>query len=102
MMYNDNHCYKTGCICTHTAPCEHGWIWVVYYEDKVTKHNGQTKVRSERFEGVRPCPTCDPERARIFETAKNSRELAEMLQARSKFNRVKAYEESESSKTRTL
>lgn len=102
MMYNENHCYRSGCICTHTAPCEHGWIWVEYYEDKVTKHNGQTKVVAEKFEGVRPCPTCDPERARIFAIAKNRRELQEMLQARSKHNKVKAYEESESSKTRTL
>lgn len=102
MMYNDNHCYKSGCICTHTAPCEHGWIWVEYYEDKITKYKGQTKVTSEKFEGVVPCPTCDPERAAIFRTAKNRQDLFEKLRARSSHSKLKAYEESESSKTRTL
>lgn len=59
-------------------------------------------MKSEKREGVRPCPTCDPERANIFATAKNSRELHERLSARSTHNRKLAYEEAENSKTRTL
>lgn len=101
-MLNNNHCYKTGCICTHTEPCEHGWIWVEYYEEIVVRINDTTKVKSEKREGVTPCPTCDPERAAIFRMAKNTTELGEKLRARSNFNRKQAYESNESSKTRTL
>lgn len=101
-MYNNNHCYKTGCICTHTAPCEHGWIWVEYYEEKIVRKNGSTIVKAEKYEGVTPCPTCDPERAAIFRTVKNSAELYEKLQARSSFKRKQVYEDTEASKTRTL
>ena len=98
-----NHCGRTGCICTHTEPCEYGFIWVEYYEDKktVTK-DGNTKVTSERFEGVKFCPTCDPERASIQASSRSSKELQERLRARSTVSKFKAYEEEERSKTRAL
>jgi hypothetical protein len=96
------HCHRTGCICTHTEPCEYGWIWVEYYEEVTRRTSSGTKVTSQKREGVIPCPTCDPERAEIHRTSKNSRELQERLQARSKYNKKQAYEEMESSKTRTL
>lgn len=102
MHTNSRHCYKTGCFCTHTDPCEYGWIHVEYYEDVIVRKGGQTKVHSERREGVTPCPTCDPERAALFRTAKSSTELGELLRKRSNFTRKQVYEEAESSKTRTL
>ena len=73
-----------------------------YYEEIIVRKGDTTKVKSEKREGVTPCPTCDPERAAIFNTAKNTWELGEKLRARSTFKRKQAYEESESSKTRTL
>jgi hypothetical protein len=98
-----NHCGKTGCFCTHTEPCEYGFIWVEYYEDKKTiTKEGNTKVVSERFEGVNFCPTCDPERAGIQKSSRTRQELFERLQSRSKFTKTKAYEEEERSKTRAL
>jgi hypothetical protein len=98
-----NHCGKTGCFCTHTEPCEYGFIWVEYYEDKktVTK-DGNTKVVAERFEGVKFCPTCDPERSGIQNSSRNPTELGERLRARSKVSKFKTYEEEERSKTRAL
>lgn len=98
-----NHCGKSGCICTHSDPCEYGYIWVEYYEDKKTiTKDGNTKVVSERFQGVRFCSTCDPERASIQAGSRNSTELGERLRARSKVSKFKAYEEEERSKTRAL
>lgn len=98
-----NHCGRTGCICTHTEPCEYGWIYVEYYEDKKTiTKDGNTKVVSERYEGVKFCPTCDRERASIQLSSSNSKELGERLRARSTVSKFKAYEEEERSKTRTL
>lgn len=101
--YLENHCGKHGCFCTHTEPCERGFIWVEYYEDKVVKlPDNNTRVTSERYEAVRFCPSCDPERAHIQDTSKTTWEMYDKLQARGKAQKVKAYEESESSKTRTL
>ena len=98
-----NHCGRTGCICTHTEPCEYGIIWVEYYEDKKTiTKDGNTKVVSERYEGVKFCPTCDPERASIQRSSRDSKELGERLRARSTVSKFKAYEEEERIKTRTL
>lgn len=98
-----NHCGKTGCICTHTAPCEYGWIWVEYYEEKKTKtKDGNTKVVSERYEGVKFCPTCSPDRASIQQSSRDNMELQERLRARSTVSKFKAYEEEERSKTRAL
>ena len=102
MMDLEGHCHRSGCICTHTEPCEYGWIWVEYYEEVTKKTSNGTKVTSVKRQGVTPCQTCDPERAEIVRTSKSSRELYERLQARSNHNRKQAYEEAENSKTRTL
>lgn len=98
----EGHCYRSGCICTHTAPCEYGWIWVEYYDEIKIKKGDRLIVKSERREGVTPCPTCDPARASIFASAKDGRDFYERLSARSTYNRKQAYEEAENSKTRTL
>lgn len=102
-MMNENHCRRLSCICTHTDDCERGWIFVRY--PVTTRHRDKEGTWHEKvrwYDGVRPCRTCDPERAAIFEAAKSSEELGEMLQNRSTYNRQKAYEEQEQNKTRTL
>lgn len=87
----ENHCGNTGCICTHTEGCSKGWI--------LGKHLDENNVL---YEGVSPCPICDPDRYEIFLTSKNRHELFERLRARGTHTRRKAYEEDERSRTRTL
>lgn len=52
------HCYRAGCRCTHTAPCDRGWIEV---EPHV--NHGVT------YERVAPCPVCRPEAAARLDNA---------------------------------
>lgn len=53
------HCRRSNCRCTHTYPCDHGWI-----EAPTAARNGQTYNRTV------PCPVCRPElTARIDEAA---------------------------------
>lgn len=49
---NRRHCRRRWCLCTHTAPCDVGWI-----EMEPREHNGQT------YQEVAPCPICRPEAA---------------------------------------
>lgn len=44
-----NHCGRPSCPCTHTAPCDHGWIEAA--------PPGATSLA-----GASPCPTCKPGR----------------------------------------
>lgn len=44
-----HHCGRPSCQCTHTAPCDHGWI------DAAPP--GATSLA-----GAAPCPTCKPGR----------------------------------------
>jgi hypothetical protein len=46
------HCRRRGCLCTHTAPCDAGWLDV----DPMVRH-GVT------YQKVAPCPVCRPEAA---------------------------------------
>jgi hypothetical protein len=46
------HCRREGCLCTHTAPCDAGWLDVTPF----TRH-GVTYHR------VAPCPICRHEAA---------------------------------------
>ena len=99
----ENHCKASGCICTHTGGCERGWILGKYTEDKVVKlSNGIDSTVTETFEGVSPCPICDPDRYEIFLTSKSRLELFERLRNRGTHQRSKAYQDDERSKTRTL
>lgn len=99
----DNHCGNSLCHCTHSYGCEKGWIWRKYTEEKLVKlPNGESKVVSETYEGVQPCPNCDPDRYEIFLNSKNSQELGENLRKRSTHQRMKTYDEDERSRTRTL
>jgi hypothetical protein len=94
-------CYRVNCVCTHKE-CDAGWITesFIYQEEK--RANGQSNMVSTEYAGVRPCPTCDPERAQIFATSKSPDELAIRLRARSHFKVAENYDNQEATKTRTL
>lgn len=48
-----NHCGRaTGCTCTHTEGCDHGWLELPAYTDEITK---------QTYHPVQPCPACRPE-----------------------------------------
>jgi hypothetical protein len=99
----DKHCGTAGCICTHTEGCEKGWIWGKFTDDKTVRlPNDVYTTVTETFEGVSPCPICDPDRYEIFLTSKSREELLERLRNRGTHQRAKAYKEDEKSKTRTL
>ena len=54
------HCGRTGCMCTHTEPCDHGWLAA---PDRVNRETGMV------YEQVAPCPVCKPDAAdRIAQT----------------------------------
>lgn len=42
--------FRAGCRCTHTDPCEYGWI-----ETKLIKDGRE-------YDAVKPCPICRPDR----------------------------------------
>lgn len=97
------HCGQTNCDCTHTQGCEFGWIFGKETDRRVTRtKDGETKVIETTYEVAYPCSNCQPEKARIFATARNRQELQEMLRSRSNHNRLKTFEESEERKTKTL
>jgi len=96
-------CAKTNCICTHTAPCEYGFIWVRYKEITPARlRDGKTIENESWYDGVSFCPTCDPERAHIQATSTSSVQMQERLRARSQFKVAENYDKAEESKTRTL
>ena len=96
-------CGRVNCRCTHDQGCVKGWIWSVVKDRTVTKSkDGVDNVVVTERDVVRPCATCDPERARIFQEVSSTWELGERLRARSNHNRQKEYDGSEQSKTRTL
>lgn len=102
-MKTENSCERLNCICTHTDPCERGWIWFRYPETTRRKDKeGVWQETTKWYDAVHPCRTCDPERAAIFEQAKSNKELGEMLRNRSTAKKQTAYEEQEFNKTRTL
>jgi len=94
-------CYRVNCVCSH-KDCEAGWIHERYIYQEEKRSNGQSNIVETEYDGVRPCPTCDPERAQIFATSKSSDELATRLRARSHFKVVENYDNQEATKTRTL
>jgi len=96
------HCGKQGCYCTHTHGCTKGWIEQEYIHEKKVVRNGIPSVTLTKYDGVRPCQTCDPERYEIWWSSKTSAEYHERLRARSTVNRNKTYENEERDKTRTL
>lgn len=94
-------CPRDVCPCNHSG-CEMGWINFKYKVVQEKRANGVSTMVETEYDGTRPCPTCDPERAQIFESSKTSEELAQRLRQRSHFKVVENYDTAEASKTRTL
>lgn len=46
------HCGRSGCRCTHTHGCDHGWVQLPSYTDPKTL---------QTYSPVGPCPVCRPE-----------------------------------------
>lgn len=46
------HCRLEGCLCTHTDPCDHGWVDMP-----------EQTVHGIVYRAVAPCPICRPEAA---------------------------------------
>lgn len=44
------HCRQAGCYCTHTSPCQAGWLDI-----EPSHQNGHT------YQRVVPCPQCRPD-----------------------------------------
>lgn len=83
--------------------CEFGWIYGKYsVVDSVKLRTGEIVEKVTEYEGVTPCPTCDPKRAKIFAESNSKQELEEKLQNQSPHKRLIAYEKAEDSKTRVL
>lgn len=80
-----------------------GWIEFRYVNREERLQRDGTTVFTEReYDGVRPCPTCDPERAQIFENSANRDELQRRLMECSSHKKVDAVVEAERKKTRIL
>ena len=96
-------CNRENCLCEHIDPCAAGWVTFRYKVDKTYRdREGVSHTTEVWYDGARPCPTCDPERAHIFETSATQKELHERLKARSTLNRTAQQENYEASRTRTL
>lgn len=95
-------CKKINCQCDHSDPCTQGWVFIRYTDTLKRVVRGVIYETTKEYDGVRPCPTCDPERAQIVDTSKTSEELTHKLQQRSQFKVAENYDKSEASKTRTL
>ena len=96
-------CNRFPCPCSHTKGCEKGWIWVTFdvpYTYKTPQ--GEMKEAVKEFEGVKPCPVCDPERARLFKDSFNRIDLMKKLQLRSTSARNAAYDMAQGERTRIL
>ena len=97
-----NACSKPECRCEHTK-CDFGWIYGTFVtEDIKNTRNGEKIVVKTEYEGVKFCPTCDPERAHIQETSATRDEMARRLNERSTHKRAEIYEKQEAEKTRIL
>jgi guanylate kinase len=96
-------CNRPNCLCEHKEPCAAGWITFRYkqVEQKIGR-DGTVFTVEQEYDGARPCPTCDPERAHIFDTSATQAELQERLKARSNLNRTAQQDNYEASRTRTL
>ena len=97
-----NRCNKTNCICTHTNDCERGYIFVRYKHTEKRVREGNEILIETWYDGVRFCPTCDPERAHIQNTSTTNEEFAERLRNRSILKSSDNYDKEEATRTRTL
>lgn len=83
--------------------CDFGWIEYTYViVEERTQRDGTRTSHQKEYSGVRPCPTCDPERAQIFENSESREELQRRLMERSSHKKVDAVIQQERNKTRIL
>jgi len=55
-------CGLSGCRCTHTTPCDRGWIDASTIIHEIVDHKtGEVSSRRE-YDAVQPCPICKPAR----------------------------------------
>ena len=55
-------CGRAGCPCTHTAPCDHGWVdAATLRRTALNRQTGEFRVLGE-YDAVRPCEVCKPDR----------------------------------------
>ena len=94
-------CHRSNCQCAHTS-CNAGWVSESFIIQEEKRFKGVTNTVTKEYDGVRPCPICDPERAQIFATSKTPEELALKLRQRSQFKIIENYDNQDASKTRTL
>jgi hypothetical protein len=64
--YLDRHCRRRGCRCTHTPPCDHGWI----------EHLAADGTPTDK---TTPCSTCRPELAEILLMARDEEDKRHRL-----------------------
>jgi guanylate kinase len=96
-------CNRANCLCEHLDPCAAGWIIYTQKEEIQKKgRDGTVFTVVNEYDVARPCPTCDPERAHIFDTSATKAELQERLKQRSTLNKVSQQDVYEASRTRTL
>ena len=95
-------CLKSNCQCNHLSPCEQGWIFFRYRNVIERNVKGVVYKTENEYDGTRPCPTCDPERAQIFDSSKTPEELAQRLRERSHFKITETCDKNDASRTRTL
>lgn len=94
-------CWKSVCACNH-VDCDMGWINFRYKVVEEKRANYVSTIIETEYNGTRPCPTCDPERAQIFDTSKSPEELAQRLRERSEFKVIENYDKADERRTRTL
>jgi hypothetical protein len=95
-------CKRNACQCDHAEPCVQGWI---FYTNRVVTQRvvrGKSYESVREYDSVRPCPTCDAERAQIIDTSKSSEEVSRRLQQRSQFKVAENYDIADAGRTRTL
>jgi hypothetical protein len=96
-------CARSSCTCTHTYPCEQGWIYVTEtIKQTRTLRDGTKKEIVTVYDSCTFCPTCDPERAQITNSATTVKQRDEQLRSRSHFKTAENYDKQEQSRTRTL
>ena len=96
-------CNRSNCNCSHTFPCEQGWVYLTQTVKEVrTLRDGTTTEIEKVYDSVTFCPTCDPERAQILANATTPEQRDERLRSRSHFKVAENYDIQEKSRTRTL
>lgn len=98
----ENSCNRTNCLCSHDNGCVKGFIEIRYKTVEKRLYKGEEITIENWYEGVKFCEVCDPERARIQQTALSAQDMAEKLKSRTPLKQAENYKKEIESKTRTL